>query len=138
MLRTLATVVIGTLLLVGCAEQGYVPVSGQVMWQGKPLEGASVAFQPRATGGSGVNAGEGSYGRTDAAGKFVLKRVGNDQPGAFVGTHAVIISKTSPLPNDDTGMATDLLPSRCRDGSLSFQVPATGTQAANFDLKPEP
>ena len=46
--------------LVGCGESGpkLVPVSGTVTLNGKPLEGAAVAFQPDASLQGGLPAGE--------------------------------------------------------------------------------
>src|SRR5439155_21810734 len=70
------------LITTGCGSGNkVVPVSGTVTLDGKPLANAHVAFQPEAPKGS-QNAGVGSYGVTDASGKYTLKMVDTDQPGA--------------------------------------------------------
>src|SRR2546423_891968 len=78
-------------LLAGCGSTAKVaPVSGAVTLDGKPLANAHLVFQPEATGGK-TNIGVGSYGDTDAGGKYTLRLQDTDQPGAVVGKHRVEI-----------------------------------------------
>src|SRR5829696_339246 len=86
-----------SLVFAGCGTAaGYAPVSGKVTMDGAPLEGASVSFEP-----SGKAAGlGGSYGRTDAEGKFTLKRTTDDAQGAAIGDHTVTISKNKNAADD--------------------------------------
>jgi hypothetical protein len=125
----------------GCGT-GYsvAPVSGQVTLDGDPLPDASVTFQPVAEQDS--SAGLGSYGRTDENGRYSLKLIENDQEGAAVGKHRVQISAQSDDSDSDagTGAATEKVPSRYRDAEtiLTFDVPADGTDQADFPLTTEP
>ena len=75
--------------LVGCGGSGFelAPVSGSVTLDGKPLQKATVIFEPKAVEGT-VNAGPVSSGRTDAEGKFTLKTP-DGRTGAVVGDHTV-------------------------------------------------
>src|SRR5262249_34965527 len=76
---------------VGCGGGPKVaPVSGRVTLDGQPLAGASVNFQPLSDGNN-LNPGPGSYGKTDADGRYSLRVVVDDRPGAFVGKHRVEI-----------------------------------------------
>ena len=59
-----------------------VPVSGVVTLDGKPVEGAAVSFTPEKSDGVG-----GSYGKTDAQGRYSLKTVIGDKAGAAAGKH---------------------------------------------------
>src|SRR4051812_19172027 len=75
----------------GC-EQSLVPVSGRVTLDDKPLAGAVVTFQPRAGGDAAKSPTSGSVGRTDQDGRYNLRLIAPDQPGAAVGEHTVTIS----------------------------------------------
>jgi hypothetical protein len=83
-------------LALGCGDgKKFVPVSGKVTLNGRPLPGATVSFQPLAPAGS-VNApAPGSAGKTDANGEYTLK-VSTGQNGAWVGKHRVEITLLSP------------------------------------------
>jgi hypothetical protein len=77
----------------GCGDGLSIgPVSGQVSYQGKPVEGATVTFIPKSPppGKAFV-----SIGKTDANGKYELQtNMGTEtRKGALVGEHAVTISK---------------------------------------------
>jgi len=112
-----------------------VPVSGKVTLDGKPLASANVAFQP-----DGVRAGVelSSVGVTDAGGVYSLKLMGNDQAGAVVGKHRVEINLVVASDDRDprTRPPTKTLPAKYnRNSELNFEVPAGGTDQANFELK---
>ncbi len=120
------------LLAAGCGRGGFklVPVSGRVTAQGQPVAEARVTFQPQ--GG-----GPGSYGQTDAGGRFVLRSVLDDSRGAVAGTHVVTITTAKDTnASDDGGGSTtgELAPPRFRDGSVEFVVPPKGTDSADFEL----
>src|SRR4051794_22841198 len=75
------------LLLIGCGSPtGFVPVSGKVTMDGKPLDDAHVSFEPNlkgtTPGTTPKNSPGGSYAITDAQGRFRLKRVTDDASGA--------------------------------------------------------
>src|SRR5262245_63669140 len=72
-------------LLSGCDGRAVAPVSGRVTLDGQPLANVLVVFEPI----NGNNPGLGSVGRTDADGRFVLRQIQPDRPGALVGQHRV-------------------------------------------------
>ncbi len=84
-------VLFGLLLTAGCGGSAYstAPVSGQVTLDGEPVENATVTFTPI---GGASELGPGSTGRTDAAGNYSLELVGEESPGAIVGTHRVTMA----------------------------------------------
>lgn len=104
---------------------------------GKPLAGIVVNFQPVAKRSDQPNPGPGSYGITDADGRFTLRTVEPDADGAVVGTHRVHL-RTKPPPQDPTDdrapVFKEIVPARWRDGSHTFDVPPEGTQQADFEL----
>ncbi len=119
----------------GCGSQGNIaPVTGTIPRDGSPLEGAAVSFQPIASEGEMTVSGMGSYGKTDAQGRYSLKLIETDGEGASVGTHRVQVSVAEEKGGD--ALTTDKVPSRYRgfDSELTFDVPAEGTETANFDL----
>lgn len=94
-------------LISGCGggdadNLSYAPVSGVVTMDGRPLEGATVAFNPTGKGAM-------SMAITDAAGKFTLKST-SGKPGAVVGDHTVSVSLVIELGGGSTAApsATDL------------------------------
>jgi hypothetical protein len=117
----------------GCGG-GFVPVSGQVKLDGKPLANATVFFQPEQ-----ANAGPASQAVTDASGNFTLKVTSKDAPGALVGKHKVSISASEGDLGEVAGAnpkpRTERVPAKYNSQTkLTFDVPAGGTTAANFDL----
>ncbi len=130
-----ATLVLLLPLATGCgARPDLAPVSGTVTLDGQPLADAHVSFQPVQD-----DVGEmamGSYGTTAADGSYRLRLVDPDAPGATAGMHRVRIHMA--LPEDalreDSPLSVDRLPVRYRDGTLTFQVPAEGTESADFHL----
>lgn len=99
---------VGTILLLmvalsGCGSEddkwinGRPPVytaSGQILYNGKPLEGANVIFSPVVEGVQGAEAkgAMGAAGRTDAKGQFVLTTF-RDGDGAPAGRFRVTVIK---------------------------------------------
>ena len=69
--------------VIGCGggTSGVVPVEGTLTYQGQPVEGVSVQFEP-------VAGNRPSTGATDASGHFVLI-YSIDEDGAEVGKHNV-------------------------------------------------
>lgn len=134
--------------LTGCGGGGYAPVSGTVTFNGKPAANVMVTFQPTAKSGSDAG-GVGSFATTDANGRFALEVMSDKpQPGALVGKHRVRIATPPPKggggPADSDAAAgdgkkkgfTDPIPARYNvESTLDFDVPAGGTDQANFDLK---
>lgn len=99
-------------------------VSGHVRLDGKPLEGATLTFNP-------VVGGRGSSGVTDSSGAYVLD-YSYDQQGAILGEHRVRINSVSFA---GEGAADPLLPAEYNsDTQLRFTVPVGGG-VADFELK---
>ena len=73
----------------GCGSDGFVPASGTVTHDGKPVPKLSVVFSPQPVGDNHA-VGPFSSGVTDSAGKFTLKTRYGDS-GAVVGKHALAL-----------------------------------------------
>jgi hypothetical protein len=88
---TLSAKVVGLLALVafaGCGQSGprTYPVTGTVMYQGSPVEGAMVSFSP-------VDPeGHAAFGTTDAQGRYALTSF-QQNDGAVVGEYKVRVTK---------------------------------------------
>jgi hypothetical protein len=111
-----------------------VPVSGRITLDGEVLPGARITFQP-----TGEDPGPGSFGTTDAEGRFSLQTMEDSKrEGAVPGTHHVQISTAvvgeSADEEDSAPEAGKVLPKQYTDGSLTFEVPAEGTTAADFNI----
>lgn len=132
------------LSLGGCGrDYSVVPVSGTVTRGDTPVANATVRFQPKTEGGSKANPGPGSYGKTDENGKYVLEvQTEAGLKGAVPGKHKVTIETGGPASEkalaDDSVMpiSTDI-PAAFRKGVM-FEVPAGGTDQADFDLNNPP
>jgi hypothetical protein len=126
---------------VGCRSPKFAPVSGKVTLNGQPVAGALVAFNRIPPEGS-IESGPSALGTTNQNGEFTL-RVSLKQTGALVGKHRVAISLMSSGPGDsDAPVAPgdarprNIIPARYNDQTeLTFEVPARGTDRADFDLK---
>lgn len=123
----------------GCDNKGYkvVEVSGLVTLDGQPVPGSVVNFQPIADGSD--NVGPGSTGRCDEQGRYTLMTI-HDEPGAVVGRHRIRIvsySPESPVVGDSDARGTpkEKFPTKYNyQTTLEFEVPAAGTDQANFEL----
>lgn len=116
--------------LAGCGENlQYAPVSGTVTHRGSPIEGIEISFQPL-----DQPVAVQSVARTDASGRYTLKRMAVDNSGAMVGMHRVMMTSMAPNPNanESTPLPRELVPPRLRDGSVVFEVPTEGTDSADF------
>jgi hypothetical protein len=129
-------------LLIGCGSNSKpyetAPVSGRITLDGAPLAGASVIFYPiqASTGSSAPEA----YGKTDADGRYALATVFKD-PGAVIGLNLVNVSTLELEASADPGLPGNVVtpervPARYSAGeeALKFDVPAQGSQSADFDL----
>jgi hypothetical protein len=134
----------------GCGQEFPVaPASGVVLLDGTPLAGASITTQPIAT--DSPNPGPGSFGRTDAEGRFELELVNPAMRGAIVGEHRVMIRPANAQPAaiaprqaengikvfSDTPLkstSADKWPASFTDGSLRIQVPSEGTKELRVEL----
>ena len=145
-LRLFSAVLLAALF--GCGgRQGFVPVSGRVTMDGKPLANVHVHFQPTMTDGN-PNPGPGSYAETDKEGKYALAISSQHAQGdgAVVGKHMVRISsklekkeiKYDPQLGSPDGaplIAYETIPAHYnQDTTLEYTVPPGGTSKADFDL----
>jgi hypothetical protein len=127
-------------VVAGCGSEAYptAPVSGRVTLDGQPLANAALTFQPIPTADSSIP-GPGSGGVTDADGHYTLSVVGTSSRGAVVGKHKVRITMFQKDEADDDRprkAVKSLVPLRynSKDTPLAFDVPAGGSQAADFHL----
>ena len=123
----------------GCGSGKFAPVSGTVTMNGKPLAGALVIFSPIAKEGS-IDAGPGSSGKTNDKGEYTLTS-DTGRTGALVGEHRVSVSLMNPGTgeSDDRrrpGQLVNQVPVRYNGKTeLTYEVPAGGTDKADFALK---
>lgn len=126
-----------------------VPVSGVVYVDGKPKAGLHVVFQPIGSQAN-PNPGRGSHGITDGNGKYTLTYDGT-APGAVVAKHkvaiATVLAGEGKNVDPETGSADgvpvkggrEIIPSKYNDQTiLTFDVPAGGTDKADFQLEISP
>jgi hypothetical protein len=141
MLRRLAALAaLAVLLSAGCGgSDSYkvARVSGRVTLDGKPLGNAAVMFQPVAAGNA--EPGPGSGGFTDDDGRYTLKVVGKDTPGAIIGKHKVLImpSQKDDSAEDKNRAVSKAIPRKYsnKNTPLEFDVPSGGSTSADFELK---
>jgi hypothetical protein len=136
--------VLGSVLfcVIGCGGPSFVPVSGKVTLDDKPLAGATVGFYPL-----NVKSAETpltSIGRTNDKGEYALKAVMAKKSGAIAGKHRVSITVEPDLTGSDLpanklpkpGRPPKLLPIYQGESSqLSCDVPSGGKTDADFALK---
>jgi len=130
---------IAMVIAAGCspAPPNVVPVSGRVTLAGEPLAGAVVTFQPALNEPAAESAQEvaGSVGRTNLEGRYQLRLVDPDVPGAVVGKHNVTITTATVEAGNDAAVSTGHRTSRhWRDGSQTYMVPTGGTDRADFEV----
>jgi len=136
MRRSLIPFALALSLVAGCGRGGAVPVSGRVTLNGQALGNVHVSFQPVAVD-KDHNPGGGSYAITDADGRFTLRLVEGDTPGAVVAKHRVEITPRNADDDRDRrgkGAATGVPARYNRNSELTFDVPAGGTNKADFSL----
>ncbi len=123
----------------GCGSGGppTAKVSGTITLDGQPLDDIRVTFQP--DNKSEELQGMGSYGLTDASGKFELKLADSQSLGAVVGGHTVILAdkKTEDPGDSDAGAAPKVksrIPAKLLKSPLHFDVKAGEANDAKFEL----
>ncbi|HUP79792.1 MAG TPA: carboxypeptidase-like regulatory domain-containing protein [Pirellula sp.] len=99
---------------IGCSEMKVAPVSGTVTLDGKPLERASVLFQPKA-------GGRPSNGVTDKNGFYRLGYSMNEE-GAEVGSCIVKVSTALPSEQEGSKRAKELVPTRYAKDPIVVEV----------------
>ena len=125
-------------LICGCGGDAHplAPVWGRITLDGEALADASVGFEPVRVGDA-VSAGPGAYGSTDAEGRFRLETP-DRRAGATVGKNRVWVrTLRASRGRDGEAMLTaqERIPARYNSKTeLTFDVPAEGTEAADFAL----
>jgi hypothetical protein len=136
MLQRLPCLAALVVLVAGCGGGPYAPISGQVKLNGQPLAGAAVTFQPYSR--TDLTPGPGSGAVTDADGRYRLKVIGKETLGAVVGMHKVRITmfQKDDSADDRPPKLSKTVPARynSKDTPLEFDVPAAGSDSADFSL----
>src|SRR5688572_18471816 len=120
---------IGTLLLsatfVGCGPSGpqLAPVSGHVQLDGRPLQDASITFQP-------ADGQRPSYGSTDADGRYQLAYRRGEE-GALVGKHTVRITVSPEIVRNPPRIPAEYN----TQSTLKVEVKSGENNDFDFDLK---
>ena len=130
-----AAVALMTLTVVGCSgapDDGpdLVPVTGKVLLDGEPLEGAPVTFSPE-------SGNRGAAGSTNAQGIFELGYAG--KPGSPLGKQKVSISTRREIQDEfggAIGMEPETIPTQYNgpQTTLTADVTADGQNEFVFDL----
>ncbi len=150
MMWRVAVCLILSVCCIGCGGQSSpqgADVAGTVTLDGKPLEGVEVFFFTEKFEGFGKTNSEGKYrlvaGAAPGPNKVYLKKINLDVsknidmtiPGMDAGQAAAMAaakSKEKGAPADASVIPTDY--SDPKTTKLSFNVPAGGTQAADFRI----
>jgi hypothetical protein len=132
-------------VILGCSDSKpykTAAVSGRVTLDGNPLANARVTFQPVHTANAGALSGPESSGVTDSNGNYSLTTVFKDK-GATVGRSRVMITTLKmerPANDPEEGkfkmVAPEKVPNKysTEKAPLYYDVPAGGTNSANFEL----
>ena len=115
----------------GCGTSD-VAIEGTVTLDGQPLADVQVLFdQPK------VKDGNSFAGRTDAEGHYVLKAIREELTEPVAGEYRV--SLTTAVAGRDalehTPLPKERIPKKYRGGQLTFELPESGTNEANFELR---
>jgi len=130
-------------MIAGCGKRALGPaVEGVVTLDGQPLANANVQLIPQ-----GETTGQTGFGKTDSAGKFIIRSADGKQAGAPSGDYKVVISKHvkpdgtdySPKPDEDPMLASfkELLPAAYSDPEktkLKTIIPTEGKKDLSFKL----
>jgi hypothetical protein len=111
----------------GCGSSGpeLAPVSGHVRLDGRPLQDASITFQPD-------DAKRPSYGSTDAEGRYQLAYRRGEE-GALVGNHTVRITVSREIVRNPPR----ILPEYNTQSTLKVEVKSGENNEFDFDVKAE-
>ena len=124
------TPILFCLLMAGCGSgNDLAKVKGEVTLNGRPLEGATVKFQPTAPGGSP------SFGMTDADGRYELMYTFNTA-GSMPGEHVVSIGTAGAF-IDDEGCEVEReerVPAKYNTQTELKRTVVPGRNTINFEL----
>jgi hypothetical protein len=121
----------------GCGSDDLAPVSGRVTLDGEPAANVRVTFQPLGSA-ENQNPGPGSFGITDADGRYRLTLVGTKRQGAVVGKHRVRIQSShgpsQEFPDAPPAPKKAVPKQYNKESTLQVDVPKGGTTTADFEL----
>ena len=134
-LSSIACLALAVALFSGCVGSDrpqLAPVSGVVLLDGAPVEGAAVMFVP-------VAGGRPAQGLTDAQGKFQLTTF-NDKDGAILGEHKVGVTKVKVTGVTETadGLSGTIDPANVQETWIvpqKYSQPDTSGLTANVEKK---
>lgn len=133
--RSKLLVALGIALFVACgcgkSSPVIVPTEGVVLLNGKPLPNASVTFMPMI---DHFGAEAYSSAVTDDNGKFTLTCHYNDQPGAAVGKHVVLVTE-APLPDKMRGVQDSRVVDAYQAKLGNRPIPATYASAGKSPIR---
>jgi hypothetical protein len=121
----------------GCAHRlpPIVPAKGTVTINGKPLPNAKVTFVPML---EHFGAESNSTAVTDENGEFTLTCAYNNQPGAVVGKHVVLITEP-PMPenlrNEQNDRVIDAYRAKLGNRPIPPDYSAVGKSPINIEVK---
>ena len=143
-MRSVSLIVLMAIVAVtGCGSKyKVVPVSGRITFDGEPMPNVNILTQPVSNTAQNNAPGPGSYGHTDADGRFSLELQNEPTPGAVPGKCLITIVEKpfSQDPSSDVVTREDRrtrIPFEYSSNMVTFDIPAEGTDAMNFDLKSE-
>ena len=124
------TACLAILLMCGCGGAGDVPplgeVTGTVTFDGKPLPGATVKFQP-------VDGGRQSRGMTDEQGHYVLA-YSTTETGAKAGKHKVQIEYNYVMGEGPAGAMVEIPAKYNTQSELTKEVKPGEENVIDFEL----
>jgi len=112
----------------GPAKKVCYPVKGQLLVQGKPAEGALVILHPKENANAAEWSGTFPHATTGPEGKFELGTYA-DNDGAPAGEYVVLVSWTTPNPQNEEASGPDKLGGR-------YINPDTSKLTATVDPRP--
>ena len=140
-MRTCAFIVMIALLAApGCGSKyKVVPVSGTITLNGEPLPDVTILTQPVSKSAENNSPGPGSYGKTDADGRFTLELQNEPTPGAVPGKCVItVVEKAhSQDPSSDEVTRADRrtrIPPEFRENRVTYDIPPEGTDAMDINI----
>lgn len=119
---TAAMVLVGAVAVAGCADQQMGEVQGTVTFEGQPVSGAMVLFEPH-------EQGRPSLAVTDAQGRYQLTFSATQQ-GATTGKHLVRITTAQDAAFNDSGKVVV--------AALNEKIPADYNTQSTLEVTVEP
>ena len=137
----ICSILLSLVVVSGCGSKyEVVPVSGSIMFNGEPLANATILTQPVGKNADNNMTGPGSFGKTDAEGRFSLELQNEPTPGAVPGECVIMITEKghSDNPSSDVITREDLrsrLPDKYRNGKTTYTIPEGGTDSMDIIIE---